>query len=48
VLDAEQPTFDSSPYDVTIGRNAIGGSTCVYEFSGGIKSVSRRPLPATR
>ena len=46
VLDAEQPTFDSSPYDVFIGRNAIGGSTCIYEFSGEIKSASRLPLPA--
>jgi hypothetical protein len=46
VLDAEQPTFDSSPYDVFIGRNAIGGSTCIYEFSGEIKSASRLPLPS--
>lgn len=45
VLDSEQPTYDSSPYDVVIGRNAIGGSTCVYEFSGEIKSVSRLPVP---
>lgn len=46
VLDADQPTYDSSPYDVFIGRNVIGGSTCVYEFSGEIKSVTRLPLSA--
>ncbi len=47
VMDIDQPSFESSPYDVFIGRNAIGGSTCVYEFSGDIKSVSRLSLPAT-
>lgn len=46
VLDAEQATYDSSPYDVFVGRNVIGGSTCGYEFSGEIKSVTRLPLPA--
>ena len=46
VLDAEQSTYESSTYDVFIGRNAIGGSACVYEFSGEIKSVTRLPLPA--
>lgn len=46
VLDAEQPTYDSSPYDVVVGRNAIGGSSCVYGFSGEIKSTTRLPLPA--
>lgn len=46
VLDADQPTYDSSPYDVFVGRNVIGGSTCSYEFSGVIRSMSRLPLPA--
>lgn len=47
VLDVEQPTYDSSPYDVFIGRNVIGASTCVYEFSGEIKSATRLPLDQT-
>jgi hypothetical protein len=45
VLDADQPTYESSPADVLIGKNSIGGSTCSYEFSGEIKSVKRLPLP---
>ena len=43
VLDVEQDTYDSSPYDVAIGANPIGGSTCVYAFSGRILSVKRDP-----
>jgi len=45
VLDTEQATYEASPYDVLIGRNAIGGSTCGYEFTGQIKSAQRLPLP---
>ncbi|CAM9336912.1 unnamed protein product, partial [Phaeothamnion confervicola] len=45
VIDAEQATFDASPYDVSIGRNPIGGSSCVYGFSGEIKSATRLPVP---
>lgn len=45
VLELEQEAYESAPSDVFIGRNVIGGSTCVYEFSGVIKSVSRLPLP---
>lgn len=45
VLDTEQATYDSSPYDVFVGRNAIGGSTCNYAFTGEIRSATRLPLP---
>jgi len=48
LFDTEQSTHESSPYDVHIGRNAIGGSTCGYEFSGEIKSATRLPLPTRR
>jgi hypothetical protein len=44
VLDAPQATYDSSAYDVTIGVNAIGGSTCGYAFTGEILSASRVPI----
>jgi hypothetical protein len=43
VLDVEQDTFDSSPYDVSIGINPIGGSTCSYAFTGKIELVAREP-----
>jgi hypothetical protein len=43
VLDVEQDTYDSSPYDVAIGTNPIGGSTCGYAFSGRLLSVKRGP-----
>ena len=43
VLDVRQPAYDSSPYDVVIGRNAIGSSTASYAFTGRILSVSRPP-----
>lgn len=46
VLEAEQETYDCSPYDVFIGRNAIGGSTCSYEFTGAIIRSERLPPPA--
>lgn len=44
VLDADQDTYASSPYDVTVGRNAIGGSTCSYAFTGRILEVARLPM----
>jgi hypothetical protein len=44
VADADHPSYDSSPYDVTIGVNAIGGSTCGYAFSGRILEARREPL----
>jgi len=43
IVDARQETFASSPYDVTVARNAIGGSTCTYRFTGNISSVTRLP-----
>ena len=46
VLDAVQPTYDSSPYDVVAGRNTIGASSTVYAFSGRVLDVTRVPLPA--
>ncbi len=45
LLDADQATYDSSPYDVSLGRNTIGGSTCAYEFTGQILGSSRDPVP---
>ena len=45
VIDAEQDTYASSPYDVTVGANAIGGSTCAYAFTGKILRVERVPPP---
>jgi hypothetical protein len=44
ILDVPQETYDSSNYDVTVGVNAIGGSSCVYGFSGQILRVSRGPI----
>jgi hypothetical protein len=41
VLDADQETYGSSPYDVTVGTNVIGGSTCGYAFTGRILGVDR-------
>jgi hypothetical protein len=41
VLDADQDTYDSSPYDVAFGVNAIGGSTCGYQFTGRILAIER-------
>lgn len=49
VLEKEQEPYASLPRDVYIGRNIIGGSTCLYEFAGTIKSTQRLepPRPAT-
>jgi hypothetical protein len=45
VIDADQDTYASSPYDVIVGTNAIGGSTCAYAFTGRILKVERVPPP---
>ncbi len=46
VLEREIETFESSPDQVTIGRNLIGGSSCEPHFAGQILSVERLPVPA--
>lgn len=46
VFDARFQTYESSPYDVVPGRNAIGSSSSVYAFSGEIREAVRLPLPA--
>lgn len=43
ILDAEQPAYDSAPHDVLIGRNAVGGSSCGYQFTGTIIDARRDP-----
>lgn len=48
VFAGEQDTYDSSPYDVSVGSNPIGGSTCAPAFTGRIVSVQRGPGPAGR
>jgi hypothetical protein len=40
-IDTGQQAYDSSPYDVSIGTNAIGGSTCGYAFTGQILDAER-------
>lgn len=45
-LSAALGTFESSPFDVTIGRNLLGASSCALEFSGKILSAKRSPAPA--
>jgi hypothetical protein len=41
VLTSDQDTYDSSPFEVSVGRNPIGGSSCVYAFTGKILELSR-------
>jgi hypothetical protein len=41
VFDGIQETFESPSYDVEIGKNPIGGSTCGYSFTGRILNASR-------
>jgi len=49
VFDDRFPAYESSPYDVVPGRNAIGSSSSVYGFTGRILESSRLPFPpATR
>jgi peptidoglycan/LPS O-acetylase OafA/YrhL len=45
ILEVERPTYDSSPFDVAVGHNVIGGSTCVYSFSGKVTQVDRLGIP---
>lgn len=45
VLEKEQESYPSLPRDVYIGRNIIGGSTCLYEFAGVIKATERLAPP---
>jgi hypothetical protein len=48
VFAARLPAYESSPYDVVVGRNAIGSSTSVYAFTGRILEVTRVPLAPVR
>lgn len=41
VIDSEATCYDSSPDQVTVGRNAIRGTSCGPEFSGEILTVQR-------
>jgi len=42
--EGEQDTYASSPFDVAVGFNPIGGSTCDYAFTGKILSSGRQSL----
>lgn len=44
VLEVDKEAFESSPHDVRIGLNVIGGSSCSYEFTGEVLSVDRIPI----
>ncbi|HVZ65817.1 MAG TPA: hypothetical protein VG936_14720, partial [Lacunisphaera sp.] len=46
VLERDVDPFASAVRDVTVGRNAIGGSTCEPGFAGRILAVDRLPVPA--
>ena len=46
VLDVVQPAYESSPYDVVVGRNVIGSSTAGYAFTGVITETAHLPWPA--
>jgi hypothetical protein len=43
--EGEQDTYASSPFDVAVGFNPIGGSTCDYAFTGKILSSGRGSPP---
>lgn len=43
VFDLKQPAYDSSPYDVYVGHNVAGFSSCTYAFSGKILTQERLP-----
>jgi len=45
-LSAALGTFESSPFDVTVGGNLLGASSCALEFSGKILAAERTPAPA--
>lgn len=46
VIERDIATYDSSPAEVTVGRNLIGGSSCEPLFAGKILTVERLPVPA--
>jgi hypothetical protein len=46
VFAADRGTYESPGYDVTVGRNAIGGSVCDYAFTGTIERTERLGLPS--
>ncbi|HEX3728240.1 MAG TPA: hypothetical protein VHV47_00415 [Opitutaceae bacterium] len=43
VLELRGSTYRSSPYDIQIGYNVIGASSCEYAFTGSILSQERVP-----
>lgn len=43
VLELEKEAYNSSPHDVRIGLNVLGGSSCGYEFTGEIVAADRLP-----
>lgn len=45
VIERTITTYDSSPAEVTVGQNLIGGSSCEPRFAGKILSVERLPAP---
>jgi hypothetical protein len=46
-LDAPLSTYESSAYDVTIGTNLLGASTCSTTFTGKILATERLPPRST-
>jgi hypothetical protein len=46
VLDGASACHPTSPQDIQIGKNPIGGSTCGFAFSGRILGLTRAPRPA--
>lgn len=45
VLEANYDAYESAPYDVTVGRNIIGASSCSSVFTGELREIVRLPLP---
>jgi hypothetical protein len=41
IMTSRGDPFDASPFEVSIGRNPIGGSSCGYEFTGKILRMNR-------
>lgn len=46
VLEEKRPAFDSTPEQVAVGENRIGGSCAEARFTGRIMSVTRLPVQA--
>jgi hypothetical protein len=40
-VEVDRPTYESSPFDVVVGYNVIGASSCGYAFTGTIDRVDR-------